>query len=353
LDKVLLSLGKLHRFADVGINLCNTIERTLEAVMPTAPDYLKGAEMLTSVLDAKLPEKGSGTYTAPVQLPIEQSRAMALSRVDVESFVQFKEQVPDNSTAVAEGFTQPAHVSLTQADVLKPLTRVPASVIKLIVDCSFGDNCNSVETPKPLSPIIFNSGDACTSGNGVAAFNTFNDWLGHHSITAKYWYGSCRHSKWNVGVWRGINSGSAASFTVCELRRRAATTVCSAVCACQQCSAAHCAVDGLTARRPLLDQQSNALHPYSQQVSHPSQAYVYNASDYTSLNLVYRLRGGSDFVDDHVVTLPTSQCREVLDTIISSNLTALVSAPYDGSPITITEEISSLTLAAAFRSCRQ
>ena len=43
-------------------------------------------------------------------------------------------------------------------------------------------------------------------------------------------------------------------------------------------------------------------------------------------------------MDDHVVTLPTSQCREVLDTIISSNLTALVSAPYDGSPITITEE---------------
>ena len=38
LDKVLLSLGKVHRFADVGINLCNTIERTLEAAMPTAPD---------------------------------------------------------------------------------------------------------------------------------------------------------------------------------------------------------------------------------------------------------------------------------------------------------------------------
>ena len=157
LDKVLLSLGKLHRFSDVGINLCNTIERTLEAGMPTAPDYLKGAEMLTSVLDAKLPEKGSGTYTAPAQLSIEQSRAMALSRVDAESFLQFKEQVTDNSTVVAESFTQPALVSLSQADVSKPLTQIPASSIKLIVECSSGGSCNSVDTPKSLSPFSFNS----------------------------------------------------------------------------------------------------------------------------------------------------------------------------------------------------
>ena len=42
-------------------------------------------------------------------------------------------------------------------------------------------------------------------------------------------------------------------------------------------------------------------------------------------------------MDDRVVSLPVSQCSEVLDTIIDNNLAALASAPYDGSPITIAE----------------
>ena len=110
---------------------------------------------------------------------------------------------------------------------------------------------------------------------------------------------------------------------------RVATAVGSAVCTCQQCSAAHYAVDGLSARRPLLNQQSHSLQPYSQQTSHPPQAYVYNESYYNSLNLVHRLRGGSDLL--------ASKCSEVLNTIISNNLAAPISAPYEGSPITITE----------------
>ena len=57
LDKVLHFLGKIHRFADVGINLCNSIENTVNAVLPSAPSYLDGAEMLISVLDAELGQK--------------------------------------------------------------------------------------------------------------------------------------------------------------------------------------------------------------------------------------------------------------------------------------------------------
>ena len=59
LDKVLHFLGKIHRFSDVGINLCNSIENTVNAVLPTAPSYLDGAEMLISVLDAELGQKVS------------------------------------------------------------------------------------------------------------------------------------------------------------------------------------------------------------------------------------------------------------------------------------------------------
>ena len=63
LGKVLLFLGEIHRFAYISINLCNTIENTLEAILPTPPAYLDGAEMLVAVLDAKLAEKVQGTVT--------------------------------------------------------------------------------------------------------------------------------------------------------------------------------------------------------------------------------------------------------------------------------------------------
>ena len=325
LDKVLLSLGKLHRFADVGINLCNTIERTLEAAMPTAPDYLKGAEMLTSVLDARLPEKDSGTYTAPVHLSVEQRRSLALRQVDADSFVKFEDQISSlaDSTVVSESFTQPVHDSHPQSAVAQQSFKVPAVKTRLIMDLSSGSNCSSVNELLFLSSAVFRASDACTGGSAVAAFNTFCGWLDHHSIVGKFWYGSCRNSRFKFSL--KVNSGCAASFTINELRRRISTTVCSPVCACQQCSETHCSGNQVSARSPLPVQQLYLLHPYSQHASPP-------------LNLVYRLRGGDVLVDDRVVTLPASQCSEVLDTIISSNLAYLTVAPYDGSVITITEE---------------
>ena len=337
LDKVLLSLGKLHRFADVGINLCNTIERTLEAVMPTAPDYLKGAEMLTSVLDARLPEKGSGTYTAPGQLSIEQRGTLALRQVDANTSVNFEDQVstPANSTVVSESSTQPVLNLHLQSAVAQQSFKVLAIKARPSVDLSFGSSCSSINESLFLASAVFRSSDACTGGNAVAAFNTFCGWLDHHSIVGKFWYGLCRKSRLKFNL--AASSGSAASFAVNELRRRIYTTVCSPICACQQCSQTYCTDSRVPARSSLPVQQPYLLHPYSQHV--PLLPQTYNTSRCTPLNLVYRLRGGDGAVDDRVVTLPASQCSQVLDTIISSNLDYLITSPYNSSGITITEEL--------------
>ena len=57
LDKVLHFLGKIHRFSCVGIDLCSRKENTVNAMLPTAPSYLDGDEMMISVLDAELSQK--------------------------------------------------------------------------------------------------------------------------------------------------------------------------------------------------------------------------------------------------------------------------------------------------------
>ena len=50
--EVLVFLGGLHRFADVGLHLCLNVEDTLEARLPVDLPFLKGAEMLINDLDA-------------------------------------------------------------------------------------------------------------------------------------------------------------------------------------------------------------------------------------------------------------------------------------------------------------
>ena len=188
--------------------------------------------MLTSVLDARLPEKDSSTYTAPGQLSIEQRRTLALRQVDAYSFVNFEDQVstPANSTVVSESFTQPAHNPHLQSAVAQQSFKVPAIKARLIVDLSFGSSCSSANESYFLSSAVFKSSDACTGGNAVAAFDIFCGWLDRHSTVGKFWYGSCKKSRLKFNL--AVNSGSAASFTVNELRRRVNTTVCSPVCAC-------------------------------------------------------------------------------------------------------------------------
>lgn len=178
LQEVLLFLGKIHRFADVGINLCNTIENTLKALSPVAPPYLKGAELLVSTFDSRLPEKqSSGTLHERVATKGAASNAMSVRSLIPQPYS-------------------------TQSG--------------LIMDYSSEGSCSSVDAPRFVSLSVFMSGDACTGGNAVAAFNTFCGWLDHRSIIKKFRYGSCRKSKWYFNVLRGINAGSAASFTVCE-----------------------------------------------------------------------------------------------------------------------------------------
>jgi hypothetical protein len=50
--EVLVFLGGLHRFADVGLHLCLNVEDTLEAGLPVNLTFLRGAEMLINDLDA-------------------------------------------------------------------------------------------------------------------------------------------------------------------------------------------------------------------------------------------------------------------------------------------------------------
>jgi site-specific DNA-cytosine methylase len=77
----------------------------------------------------------------------------------------------------------------------------------------------------------------CTSGDSTQAFVSLRSWAQESTAISRYWYGSCKKARWNLGYNPlTVSAYDAASFTVNELRRRLATAARIPACGCSQCS---------------------------------------------------------------------------------------------------------------------